>query len=162
MTARAAAATAESGPRPRVAIFTTEEIVLPEAEQFLAPSFETVFFRQWSEVIPSLEREPADALLLDIDTVGPASNAGLRAMQQVREVVPDIVLIALTRSNSRNLRMKATQYGADEYFVAPVDFQELRIVLGRALEKRGTEIESRRLQEEIAAKESFCELIGGS
>jgi len=161
MTARAAAA-AEAASRPRVVIFTTEEIVLPEAEKFLSPGFETLFFRTWPDVIPSLEREAADALLLDIDTVGTTSNDGLRAMQQVREVVPDIVLIALTRSTARSLQMKASQYGADEYFVAPVDFQELRIVLGRALEKRAMEIEGQRVQEEIAAKQSFCELIGGS
>ncbi len=162
MTARTSAATEDAIPRQRVVIFTTDELVLPQVEQFLAPEFDVFFHDTWQPVLPALEEQPADAIFLDIDTVGDSSNDGLRAVQQVKELLPDIVLIALTRSNSRNLRLKAEQYGADEYFVAPVDFQELRIVLGRALEKRAAEIEARRLQEEVAAKQSFCELIGGS
>jgi len=160
MTARASAAE-DATPRQRVVISTTDQLVLPEVEQFLAPEFDTIFLDTWEPVLPSLEEQPADAIFLDIDTVGENSNDGLRAVQQVRELLPDIVLIALTRSNSRHLRLKAEQSGADEYFVAPVDFQELRIVLGRALEKRSAEIEARRLQEEVAAKQSFCELLGG-
>ena len=92
MTARAAAASAEPAPRPRVVVYTTEEIVLPEAEKVLAPSFETIFFRSWPDVIPALELMRPEALLLDLDTVGTASNDGLRALQQVRQVDPDIAV----------------------------------------------------------------------
>ena len=164
MTARPAAAPAaeESALRPSVVVCTTDELVLPEVEQFLAPRFETTFFDSFARVSPALAEQPVDALLLDIDTVAENINDGLRALRQVRELAPHIVLVALTRSSSRNLRLKAEQNGADEYFVAPVDFQELRIVLDRALEKRAAELESRRLQEELAAKQTFCELIGGS
>jgi len=73
-----------------------------------------------------------------------------------------VVLIALTRSRSRIVRLKAGELGADEFFVAPVDAQELKIVLDRALEKRMIEIENRRLRDEIAQKYSFCDLIGSS
>ncbi|MBZ5646754.1 MAG: sigma-54 dependent transcriptional regulator [Acidobacteriia bacterium] len=162
MTARVSTAATETTPRQCVVIFTTDELVLPEVEQFLAADFDAFFLSAWDQVVPFLEQQTPHALFLDIDTVGETSNDGLRAIQQVRSLAPDIVLIALTRSNSRNLRLRAEQYGADEYFIAPVDFQELRIVLGRALEKRAAEIEARRLQEEVAAKQSFCDMIGGS
>jgi len=162
MPARASAATAQEGPRQSVVIFTTDEQVLPEVEQFLAPNFDTVFLNAFPDVLPALAKRPFDAAILDIDTVGENSNDGLRAIQQVRELAPDIVLVALTRSSSRNLRLKAEQFGADQYFVAPIEFQELWIVLARTLEKRAAEIESRMVQEEIAAKQTFCELIGGS
>ncbi len=162
MTARAAAAAVEETPRRSVVVFTTDELVLPQVEHFLAADFDSFLLNSWDDVVPILEQQPPDALLLDIDTVGESSNDGLRAVQEAREKVADVVLIVLTRSSSRQLRLKAEQYGADEYFVAPVNFEELRIVLGRALEKRAAEIESRRIQQEVAAKQSFCELIGGS
>jgi DNA-binding NtrC family response regulator len=50
----------------------------------------------------------------------------------------------------------------DEYFVAPIDFQEVRIVLARALEKRTAEIDYRIEQEKKAERQSFCDLIGAS
>jgi DNA-binding NtrC family response regulator len=50
----------------------------------------------------------------------------------------------------------------DEYFVAPIDFQEVNIVLTRALEKRAAEIEYRNEQEKEAERHSFQGLIGAS
>ncbi len=164
MTARTAAAPAadESVLRESVVIFTTDELVPPEAEQHLAPHYDTTCLDSWEQVLAVLDRQPPHALLLDIDTVGESTSDGLRGLQHARGLLPDLVLFALTRSGSRNLRLKAEQAGADEYFVAPLDFRELRIVLRRALGKRADELENRRVQEEIAAKQSFCELIGGS
>ncbi|HVP43617.1 MAG TPA: sigma-54 dependent transcriptional regulator [Terriglobales bacterium] len=164
MTARTAATSAAEGPtvNQSVVIFTTDTLVPPEAEQYLAPHFETMCLDSWDGTAVALERLAPNALLLDIDTVGESTNDGLRAVQQARELLPDIVLFALTRSGSRHLRLKAEQAGADEYFVAPLDFRELRIVLRRALDKRTDELENRRVQEEIASKQTFCELIGGS
>ncbi len=164
MTARTAAVPAadESVLRESVVIFTTDELVPPEAEQYLAPHYDTSWLDSWEQTLATLEQQTPHALLLDIDTVGESTSDGLRALQEVRGLLPDLVLFALTRSGSRNLRLKAEQAGADEYFVAPLDFRELRIVLRRALNKRADELENRRVQEEIAAKQSFCELIGGS
>ena len=164
MTARAAVASAaeETAPRQSVVIFTTDELVPPAAAEFLAPYFETSWMDSWDSTLMVLEQESPDALLLDVDTVGENPNDGLRAIRQARELLPDLVIFALTRSASRQLRLKAEQAGADEHFVAPLEFRDLRIVLRRALDKRADEMENRRAQEEIAAKQSFCELIGGS
>jgi two-component system response regulator PilR (NtrC family) len=70
--------------------------------------------------------------------------------------------VGLTRSNRHNLRLKAVAAKVDEYFVAPINFAEVRSVLDRALEKRALEIECRHRQSELPERESFCELIGGS
>jgi DNA-binding NtrC family response regulator len=72
------------------------------------------------------------------------------------------VLIGLTRSNSRNLRLKAVGATADEYFVAPVDFAEVRTALARALDRKALEIEWRNHQAEEIKRQSFCDLIGAS
>jgi DNA-binding NtrC family response regulator len=76
--------------------------------------------------------------------------------------VPELLLVALTRSNSKGLRYKAMDATVDEYFVAPINFEEVRIVLGRALEKRWAEIEYRNRQSAQAEQQSFAELIGAS
>jgi two-component system response regulator PilR (NtrC family) len=75
---------------------------------------------------------------------------------------PDLILAALTRSDSRNTRHKAIEAIVDEYFVAPIDFQEVLIVLNRALEKRVAEIEYRTEQEKESEQQSFLELVGAS
>jgi DNA-binding NtrC family response regulator len=150
------------GSERRIAIVTTDESVLPDVEQFLAPAFDTRFLQSKGEILPLLHQVPLDALIVDIDTAGEDTEDGLAVLRDLRCINHDFVLVALTRTRSRQVRLKAGEVGADEFFVAPVDFQELRIVLERALERRSMEIENRRLREQLSQKYSFCELIGGS
>jgi DNA-binding NtrC family response regulator len=146
----------------RVVIVTTDELVRPEAETHLAEDFDLHILRTWPELRVFLKRQPADAILLDIDTVGEHSEDGITGLAELRSLNPDLVLVALTRSDSRQLRHKAIDAAVDEYFVAPIKFEEIRMVLGRMLEKRSAEIEYRLQQEQDAARQSFAELIGGS
>ncbi len=145
-----------------VAIVTTDERVSPEAETYLAPDYDLRVLQTWDELLALIKREPPDAIFLDIDTVGEHSKDGIAALAELRALGPDLVLVGLTRSNSRNLRLQAVAATVDEYFVAPINFEEVRGVLRRALEKRTLEIECRQRQSEQTQQESFCDLIGGS
>src|SRR5271156_370493 len=145
-----------------VAIVTTDELVRPEAETHLTPDYNLHVLQTWDELMSLIKKDPPDAIFLDIDTVGETSQDGVAALAELRSMAPDLVLAALTRSNSRNTRHKAMEAIVDEYFVAPVDFHEVYIVLTRALEKRVAEIEYRAAQEKAAERQYFRELIGAS
>jgi DNA-binding NtrC family response regulator len=147
--------------RTKVVIVTTDEGVRPEAEACLG-EHDLLVLQSWDELTPVIRKQPPDAILLDLDTVGEGSKDGILALGKLRALGPDVVLVGLTRSNSRNLRLQAVAARVDEYFVAPINFVELRSVLDRALEKRAIEIECRQRQSEQTQPESFCELIGTS
>ena len=150
--------------RYSVVIVTTDELVRPEAETSLAADYDLRVLQTWDELMALIKVELPDAIFLDIDTVGERSEDGISALAKLRSLGPDFVLVGLTRSNSRNLRLKAVNSAVDEYFVAPINFDEVRIVLGRALEKRTVEIEYRnRHSEEEEVEQHTCgELIGRS
>jgi DNA-binding NtrC family response regulator len=148
--------------RYSVVIVTTDERVRPEAETYLAADYDLHVLQSWDELIALIKGEAPDAILLDIDTVGERSEDGISALAKLRSLGPDFVLVGLTRSNSRNLRLKAVDCAVDEYFVAPINFEEVRIVLGRALEKRTVEIEYRNRHSEEVEQHACGELIGGS
>jgi len=157
-----AALAADVAPGRHIVILTTEKSVLPDIEQFFLPSYSSILLDSPEALEPLMKRVAPDGILLDLDTAAGTTSAGFELLAEIRRANPDVVLIALTRSRSRSVRLKAGELGADEFFVAPVDPQELKIVLDRALEKRMTEIENRRLRDEIAQKYSFCDLIGSS
>jgi DNA-binding NtrC family response regulator len=136
--------------------------VRPEAETYLAGEHDLLVLQTWDELTALINKQPPDAVLLDLDTLGERSEDGITALGELRALGPDLVLVGLTRSNSRDLRLKAVAATVDEYFVAPINFEEVRGVLNRALEKRALEIECRQQQREQTKQESFCELIGGS
>jgi DNA-binding NtrC family response regulator len=148
--------------RDRVVIVTTDELVRPEAETYLAPDYDLHVLQTLDELMALIKREPPEAIFLDIDTVGERSDDGIAALTELRLLGPDFVLVGLTRSNSRNLRLKAVDSAVDEYFVAPINFEEVRIVLGRALQKREVEIEYRNRHQEELDQQSCGDLIGGS
>jgi DNA-binding NtrC family response regulator len=148
--------------RYRVIIVTADEQVRPEAETYLAADHDLRVLQTWDELMALVKKEPPDAVLLDIDTVGERSQDGIAALAELRAMVPDLLLVGLTRSNSRNLRLRAVDSAVDEYFVAPINFEEVRIVLGRGLEKRRAEIEYRSRHGEEVEQQACGELIGGS
>ena len=152
----------ELAPGRHIVIITTEESVLPDIEHFFLPSYRSILLNSGEALAPLMKQVALDGVILDLDTAAGTTTAGLELLSEIRRQNADVVLIALTRSRSRNVRLKAGELGADEFFVAPVDAQELKIVLDRALEKRMIEVENRRLQEQVAQKYSFCDLIGSS
>jgi DNA-binding NtrC family response regulator len=145
-----------------VVIVTTDQLVGPEAEAHLASDYDLHMLETWAELAVLLKKHSPDAILLDIDTVAERSEDGVTGLAELRGFNPDLVLIALTRSASRHLRHKAIDAAVDEFFVAPVNFEEVRIVLSRMLKKRKAEVEYRLRQEQEAERQSFAELIGGS
>ena len=157
-----AAATVPATEASHIAVVTRDESALPEVRQFLATAFDTTFLNSPELIMPTLAQVPLEAIILDIDSVRNSPSEGLETLRELRRMDEDLVLVALTRSHTRSLQLNAKQAGADEFFIAPVDFRELQIVLQRSLEKRSIEIENRRLREQIISKYSFCELIGSS
>lgn len=145
-----------------IVIVTTDELVAPEARTHLEGDYDLTLLQSWDELVAMVDKKVPDAILVDLDTVGERSEDGIKALSELRALGPDLVLVALTRSNSRSLRLKATGATVDEYLVAPINFEEVHAVLGRALEKRVLEIQWRQQQNEIVQRESFCDLIGSS
>jgi DNA-binding NtrC family response regulator len=148
--------------RYSVVIVTTDELVRPEAEAYLAPGYDLCVLQTWDELLALINTEPPDAIFLDIDTVGERSEDGIAALAELRSLGPDFVLVGLTRSKSWNLRLKAVESAVDEYFVAPINFEEVRIVLDRVLEKRAAEIEHRSRNSEAIEQQTCGDLIGSS
>ena len=128
----------------------------------LAPRFAAALVQNDQQIQSAMQDPATRAVLIDLDSIGKDASDALRLLQDIRRVRNDLVLVAVTRSNSRSIPLKASQAGADEFFLAPLDFQELQIVLWRALEKRSLQLEGQRLIEQTESKSAFCGLIGAS
>jgi len=67
----------------------------------------------------------------------------------------------MTRSREHSIPLRASQAGADEFVVSPVNYQELQSLLARAIEKRAHELEGRRVVQHWK-QIRVCSLIGAS
>lgn len=150
------------GAQYSIAIISDEESTFPEICRFLAQSFTTVLAKTEEQIQSLITTPQLDGIVLDLDSIGSGNSDGLEVLQEFRRIREDLFLVAITRSSDRSVRLRASQAGADDFFLAPLNFQELQVVLSRALEKRTLELEGRRLREQVENKSAFCGLIGGS
>ena len=124
------------------------------------PIFHTTLLDSPEELKSLIEDPGLNAVVLSLD-IAPAANQ-LDMLQQVREIDRDVVLFAVSRNPSVELRDKAKALAVEGFFTAPLEYQHLQVLLRSALERRRAEIQERELRTAIAARNSFCDLVGGS
>ncbi len=153
---------ASNGARYSIAIISDEQSTFPEISRFLAQTFRTILATNEEQIEALVSAPQLHGIVLDLDSIGDGANDGVEILKELRQIREDIVLVAITRSTDRSVPLKASQAGADEFFLVPLDLQELQVVLSRAIDRRSLQLEGRRLREQVESKSAFCGMIGCS
>ena len=148
--------------RYSLAVITDDAELFPEVRKHLGGEFRTSLAANEEDIKSLLERPELHACLFDLDSIGDGPSDSLDVLEEIRKLRDDVVLAAFTRSNQRTIPLKASQAGADEFFRFPINYDELKIVISRAIEKRSLELEGRRLIQQVENKAVFCGLVGAS
>ncbi len=78
-----------------------------------------------------VRRRRPDAVLLDVRLT---DMTGLEAFDLVREIDPRLPVILVTAYSDTETAIEAMKRGAFDYLLKPVDFHQLRCIVGRAVE----------------------------
>jgi len=92
--------------------------------------FEPVVINDSRRVLETLERDPADIMLLDMDM---PYVSGMDILRRLGDLGVDIPVVVLTGVPDVELAVKAMKLGAFDYLVKPVEDEELVGVLDNAL-----------------------------
>jgi len=103
-------------------------------------------------------QDTGSAIVLDIDTEGKEALGGLRVLNELRRLDPNLTLISVSRAVARSVEKQAIEAGADAHFRAPIDVSELRTVLVELLHYR---VEAVRLGQVLDASR-FQDFVGAS
>jgi DNA-binding NtrC family response regulator len=153
---------ASSPERYSLAVITDDEELYPEIRKHLGGELRTSLATTEEEIKNVLEQPDLHAILFHLDCIGDGPSDGLDVLEEIRKIREDVVLLAFTKTNSRTIPLKASQAGADEFFLYPLNFDELKIVLNRAIDKRALELEGRRVIQQAESKAAFCGMVGSS
>jgi DNA-binding NtrC family response regulator len=146
--------------RYSLAVITDDAELFPEVRKHLGGEFRTSLAANEDEIKALLEKPDLHAILFNLDSIGDGPSDSLDVLEEIRKIRDDVVLATFTRSNQGTIPLKASQAGADEFFRFPINYDELKIVLSRAIEKRALELEGRRLLQQAEDKSVFCGLLG--
>jgi DNA-binding NtrC family response regulator len=106
-----------------------------------------------------LETEEVDAVLVDLRMPG---TDGIQGLKQFKQIEPQLPVVLLTAHATVESAVSAMKLGAFDYLRKPIEFDELEIVVGRALEHRRLVEENRKLRAEIADRYRLENLVGKS
>jgi DNA-binding NtrC family response regulator len=105
-----------------------------------------------------LRDERVDLLLTDLKMPG---MGGIDLLKAARKVDPDVEVVVMTAYGTVETAVEAMKEGAYDFVSKPLKRVELVGTLRKALEKRGLQVENRRLREQLAAV-GEGEMIGRS
>ncbi|TKB75462.1 MAG: sigma-54-dependent Fis family transcriptional regulator, partial [Nitrospira sp.] len=112
------------------------------------------------EGIQALQHHPTLDLILTDLQLGKLS--GIDLLKEVRRLHLDVPVVILTGSNSAATAVEAMKKGAYDYIVKPVDNDELKLTLARALQARRLAQDNQSLRASLGDRFGFERIVSRS
>ncbi len=109
--------------------------------------------------VDTAERVSADLVLMDIKM---PTLDGLEALSLMRDRHPEAMVIVMTAFGSLQAAVEAMKRGAYDYITKPFDFEELTLLVRRALEVQSLTRELNRLKAQLKDRQELDEIVGTS
>ncbi len=112
-----------------------------------------------AEAIGLLRDTDFDIVLTDYNL--PDTN-GIEIVRSAKEIAPETEIIMITAFGSVDKAIEATKAGAFYYVEKPVKFDDLQVLIEKAIERKQQKREIRELRGRLSSRSSFEGIIGGS
>lgn len=109
--------------------------------------------------IEFVEEQFYDLILMDIRMT---RMGGIEALKRIKKLSPGIPVIIMTAYASVETAREALKSGAFDYLTKPLDIDELKLIVQRALRHHQLEQENRYLRERLDDRFDFSNIIGNS
>ncbi len=109
--------------------------------------------------VRAAHERPFDLILMDVRMI---KVSGLEALAEIKSFNPAIPVIIMTAYASVETAVEALKKGAYDYLTKPLDFDELRLVIERAMEHTHLKQENLQLKETLGSRFDRRNLIGRS
>ncbi len=100
-----------------------------------------------------------DIILTDLNL---PDISGFEMVRQSKEISPETEIIMVTGFGSTEKAIEATKAGAFYYVEKPVEFEELLVLITKAVERKQQTQEIKELRGKLSSRTSFEGIIGGS
>jgi two-component system response regulator HydG len=111
------------------------------------------------EAIRAVEKEAFDLILMDLRMT---SMDGIEALIEIRKISPLMPVLIMTAYASVKTAVEALKAGAFDYLTKPLDIEELKVLIDKALEHYHLRTENIALKERLGDRFDFSRIIGRS
>jgi PAS domain S-box-containing protein len=111
---------------------------------------------QASEALHLIESESVNGMLVDLKL---DDMNGISLLRKVKEIKPYIWVLIITGHSSIDSAIESLNQGAEGYLPKPLNINEVKAIIVKAIEKQHLKAERDRYQEELAQAKNYLENI---
>ncbi|MBE9545852.1 MAG: sigma-54-dependent Fis family transcriptional regulator, partial [Proteobacteria bacterium] len=146
--------------KPRILVVDDEPSHRKMIEAVLsAEGYEVAQAEDGQAAISAVEDRFHDLIIMDVRM---PNVDGVEALQKIKQISPDIPVIIMTAYASVGTAVEALKSGAYDYLTKPLDIEELKILVAKALRFHQLEQENIFLKERLNDRFDFSNIIGRS
>jgi two-component system response regulator AtoC len=146
--------------KTKVLIIDDDQSMLELAEYHLrAKGYDTVRAETGQEGLKLVESAHFDVILTDLQL---PDIGGIEVVKRLKEISPDSEIIMISGHGSVAKAVEATKAGAFYFVEKPVEFEELMILIEKAVERGQQAEEIRQLRGRLTNRASYFNIIGSS
>ena len=128
------------------------------AELLADEGYETETASDGQKALGKLEPFEPDVILTDLKMPG---LDGLGLLEKGRPLAPHSAFVVMTAFGSIETAVEAIKRGAENYLTKPLDMDAVSALVARALERAKLSKEAARLREQVGARLSYHQILGG-
>lgn len=145
----------------KILIIEDEEGIRDQLKWSLKQDHEVLLAANAEQGINLVKTEIPDLVVLDLSlSANGDAGEGLQVFEDIQLLNSQIKVIIVTGNEQKDLALKAVQMGAYDFYKKPIDLQEFRIILRRALYLQKLESEIKMLALENEEEFHAHEIIG--
>ncbi|MBU1319173.1 MAG: PEP-CTERM-box response regulator transcription factor [candidate division Zixibacteria bacterium] len=154
---------ADNPGKQKILIVDDEEGIRSQIYWALADQYEVFQAGSSDAALEIIRERMPDLATLDIalSSVGEDTH-GLDLLVSALEINPKMKVIMVTGNEDKQTALESISAGAHDYFQKPVNLDELKVIIRRALYVKQLESENQSLQSRLAQKKVYEDIIGES
>lgn len=148
--------------KEKILIVDDEEGIRTQLSWALQDEYEILLASNAEEALEVTRKERPDLIALDIAlSTYEHEKDGLDILEDLLQIDPFLKVIMITGHGEKENALRAISSGASDFYTKPINLEELKIIIKRALHIQGLERQNRELTQKLEEKK-FEEIIGAS
>lgn len=127
--------------------------------QLETEGFQTSVAENGAQGLNFIQENEYDIILTDLNL---PDISGIEMVKRSKEQSPNTEIIMITGFGSTEKAIEATKAGAFWYFTKPVEFEELLVLIEKAVERKKQNLEIKELRGKLSSRSEYEGIIGGS
>lgn len=146
--------------RDVVLIVDDEEGIRTQLKWALVNEYHALLAKDVDEAVELLEKESPNLVTLDITLSQNGDMNGMQVLEKIVKFDSKIKVIMITGNDNKDIALEAIRFGAYDYYQKPIDIDEVKIIIKRALYIQKLELENESLARKLKGEKQFKDIIG--